>query len=138
MFKAQNRHILIVDNLHLCWVATGGAERGACLHRLPLESLIGGAPDAPDLPEALKRSAPTLGIVPDHWFGSETFPFRSTKPALIEAFLSRKLSESHPNSPPSANSSTTSTWPKAIKPRCCMPDFSPSPVGIVFTRRCAG
>ena len=99
MFRAPKHHILIADNQDVRWVAADGADQGACVCQLPLDSFAGEAAATPELPEGLKRNPPSLGIVPDHWFGSETYPFRSSKPALIEAFLSRKLAESHAEQP---------------------------------------
>lgn len=49
------------------------------------------------IPRSMRGSLKNFAIVPDHWFGTETYEFQSGKSALIDPFLERKLLAAHPN-----------------------------------------
>jgi hypothetical protein len=89
--------LMAVHNEELLWLSTDPADRGRCLWRLPLETVMEGGIGTLPFPETIRGNNKFLCIVPDHWFGMESYPFKSNKPNLIEPFLIRKLSASHPN-----------------------------------------
>jgi hypothetical protein len=87
---------MAVHENEVFWLPTDPADMDRCLFKMPLEDLLTGDGTAVSVPEYLKGNNRFLCLVPDHWFGMECYPFRSRKPALIEAFLERKLAASHP------------------------------------------
>jgi hypothetical protein len=98
VFRTKTSHILIVHQGEAIWVPSDPSQ-GASPIRQPLEGLLDGAGLSSQVPAGLADRPPALCIVPDHWFGIETYAFRSPKPALIEAFLERKLTAAHPDQP---------------------------------------
>jgi len=96
MFAKKLKAIVVVHNDSVHWVTRGRSHAGPETGRLALEALL----DAPDaagaLPATAKGNHQSLWIVPDHWFGMESYPFQSDKSALIVPFLERKLSAAHP------------------------------------------
>jgi hypothetical protein len=88
---------MAVHNEELFWLSTDAADQGRCLWRLPLETVMQGRIETPPFPDIIRGNNQFLCLVPDHWFGMESYPFKSNKPNLIEPFLIRKLSAGHPN-----------------------------------------
>jgi len=97
VFKEKDSVLIAIHDDTLLWLSTDQADMGRCLFQLPLETAMDGGIEALSLPEALKGNNKFLCIVPDHWFGMESFPFKSQKASLIEPFLKRKLASSHPD-----------------------------------------
>jgi hypothetical protein len=97
VLKEKHTVLMAVYNDELFWLSTDSADRGRCLWQLPLEAIMESRVETPPFPETLKGNNKFLCLVPDHWFGMESYPFKSNKPTLIEPFLIRKLSASHPN-----------------------------------------
>ena len=88
---------MAVHDEELFWLSTDAAGQGQCLWRLPLETVLEGPIGTPPFPETIRGNNKFLCLVPDHWFGTQSYPFRSNKPNLIEPFLIRKLTAGHPN-----------------------------------------
>ena len=87
---------MAIHNDALLWLSTDAADLGRCLFTLPLEKVLAQGRAHLPVPETLKGNNTFLCLVPDHWFGVESYPFKSPKSSLIEPFLQRKLSSSHP------------------------------------------
>jgi hypothetical protein len=97
MFVKRFVAIIAVHNDEVLWIDGRQPDAGRCLLRLPLEQVLGNATVVADrIPRMLKGNHRTLWIVPDHWFGMERYAFQSTRPALIEPFLERKLAAVFP------------------------------------------
>jgi hypothetical protein len=97
VFKEKNDALIAIHDDTIFWLSTNQADMGRCLFQLPLETGMEVGIDTNDFPESLKGNNKFLCLVPDHWFGMESYPFKSQKPSLIEPFLKRKLSSSHPD-----------------------------------------
>jgi len=97
VFKEKNGALIAVHDDTIFWLSTDQADMGRCLFQLPLETAVNGGIESVSLPESLKGNNKFLCLVPDHWFGMESFPFKSQKASLIEPFLKRKLTSSHPD-----------------------------------------
>ena len=96
MFTKRLPGIIVVNKDELLWIAGRQPDVGRCLLRLPLEQVLAGDGLADRIPKQLKGNHRSLCIVPDHWLGMERYPFQSTRPALIEPFLERKLTAAFP------------------------------------------
>lgn len=96
MFSKQYKTIIAVHEDHVYWFPGGTGSRSRPFFQVPLHQLLDDETPLPPLPDWLKGSHKTLCIMPDHWFGSQRFPFQSAKPSLIEPFLERKLTEAVP------------------------------------------
>jgi len=97
VLREKHTVLMAVHNEELFWLSTDAADQGRCLWRLPLETVMEGRIGTPPSPETVRGNNQFLCLVPDHWFGVESYPFKSNKPNLIEPFLVRKLSAGHPN-----------------------------------------
>jgi hypothetical protein len=96
MFARRLVAIIAVHNDEVLWIDGRQQDAGRCLLRMPLEHVLDNATIADSIPKALKGNHRTLWIIPDHWFGMERYSFQSTRPALIEPFLERKLAADFP------------------------------------------
>jgi hypothetical protein len=94
MFAKKVHWIMVVHDDELVWLPARG---GRCALRLPLQEVLAHGFAAERIPKGLKGNHRTLCIVPDHWFGMESYPFRSRKAGLIEPFLERKLAAAFPD-----------------------------------------
>jgi hypothetical protein len=97
MFTKQYKSIIAVHNDEICWICGDQAAGGDRPYvRLTLEQVLDNGQPPLQMPEWLKGSHSPLCIIPDHWFGLESYPFQSKKPSLIEPFLERKLTTAFP------------------------------------------
>ena len=96
MFRKQYKTIIAVHDDDVYWFS-GGAGSSRLFFQVPLHQLLDDETPLPPLPDWLKGSHKTLCIMPDHWFGSQSFPFQSVKTSLIEPFLERKLAVAFPD-----------------------------------------
>jgi len=96
MFGLKNHLVIFVHNNELIWLAGRGEEQGRCLLRLPLEEVLNDESVAERITKVIKGNYRSLCIVPDHWFGNESYPFQSRKVNLIEPFLKHKLTSAYP------------------------------------------
>jgi hypothetical protein len=96
MFGIKNHLVVFVHNNELIWLAGRGKEQGRCLLRLPLEEVLNNDAVAERISRVIKGKYRSLCIVPDHWFGNESYPFQSRKVSLIEPFLEHKLTSAYP------------------------------------------
>ena len=99
MFRKQYKTIIAVHDDIVFWFFGGAGRGGRPLFHVPLHQLLEAAPAIPQLPDWLKGGHKTLCIIPDHWFGSQSFSFQSGKASLIEPFLERKLTAAFPGQP---------------------------------------
>lgn len=95
MFRKQYKTIIAVHDDDVYWFC-GGAGSSRPFYQVPLHQLLDDETPIPSLPDWLKGGRKTLCIIPDHWFGSRSFPFQSGKASLIEPFLERKLTAAFP------------------------------------------
>ncbi len=96
MFGKQYKTIIAVHNDDVYWVSGGAVNGMRSFFQVPLNQLLEDDASRPPLPEWLRGSHRTLCIIPDHWFGSQSFAFQSGKASLIEPFLERKLTAAFP------------------------------------------
>jgi hypothetical protein len=96
MLAQKNIIIITVHNDAVWWIGQDTADQRRQWFRLPLEHVLADASPVPQMPEWLQGRTKSLCIFPDHWFGNESFPFKSKKPSLIEPFLERKLPMAYP------------------------------------------
>jgi hypothetical protein len=96
MFRKKNNIIIVIQNHEVCWLSGDHSNGGGHDFRLPLDQVLDAENTPVQLPEWLKSKHSPLCIIPDHWFGSQSYPFRSKKASLIEPFLERKLIAAHP------------------------------------------
>ncbi len=96
MFTKRLNGIIVVHNDEVFWTTGRQPNAGRSLLRLPLDQVLAGDVIADRIPREVKGNYKSLCIVPDHWLGMERYPFRSTRPALIEPFLERKLVAAFP------------------------------------------
>jgi hypothetical protein len=96
MLAQKHNTIIAVHNDAVWWIGQNSAAQSRRWFQLPLEQVLAAENPAPQMPEWLQGRTKSLCIFPDHWFGSETYPFQSKKPSLIEPFLERKLAVTHP------------------------------------------
>ena len=96
MLAQKHNTIIAVHNDTVWWIGSDTATGSRQWFRLPLEQVLADEGPAPQIPEWLQGRTQSLCIFPDHWFGSESYPFQSRKPSLIEPFLERKLPMTHP------------------------------------------
>ncbi len=96
MLGGRNRFILAVYNDELIWLSDRKEEAGKIVLRLPVEDVLNGDHLSDRIPKILTGNYRNLLIVPDHWFGTERYPFQSSKTGLIEPFLERKLGAEFP------------------------------------------
>jgi hypothetical protein len=96
MFQKSPTDIWVVNEEDIFRFETDFKDTVNLTLRLPFNQLMvdeGALTAGGDLVRGNHKS---LLIVPDHWMGNQSFPFRSNKPSLIEPFLARKLSSGHP------------------------------------------
>ncbi len=96
MFNKRLNGIIVVHNDEVLWTTGRQPNVGRSLLRLPLDQVLAGDGIADRIPREVKGNYKSLCIMPDHWLGMERFPFQSTRPALIEPFLERKLVAAFP------------------------------------------
>ena len=96
MLTQKTKTIIAVHNDEVCWIENSAAGRSRQVYLQPLDQVLSNENASLEMPDWLKGHHKTLCIIPDHWFGSQSYPFRSTKTSLIEPFLERKLKASHP------------------------------------------
>jgi hypothetical protein len=96
MFGKKYKIIIVVHNDTVCWIDNGATNQRRQSFQVPLDQVLSSDKAMPKMPDWLKGSQKTLCIIPDHWFGSQSYPFRSKKPSLIESFLERKLAAVQP------------------------------------------
>lgn len=96
MIRQNFKGLVVVHNEQVYWMANERSSQGKCLLQLPLDDVLEDAAVTVQFPKWSKANHKILCVVPDHWFGSETFPFQSKKAGLIEPFLERKLKAAHP------------------------------------------
>lgn len=97
MLKTKPQLVIAVYNDTVCWISGDPSDGQRAFFQLPLQQLLEDETSSLPLPEWLKNKQRPICIVPDHWFGSQSYPFQSKKPALIEPFLERKLTGSYPD-----------------------------------------
>jgi hypothetical protein len=97
MTMKKAKGLLIVHDDEAFWYDASHSGAATCLLKVPLDQALSDGSYAQQIPKSLKGNHKTLCVVPDHWFGSETYPFRSTKPSLVEPFLERKLRAAYPD-----------------------------------------
>lgn len=86
----------MIQNHEVCWLSGDHSNGCGNTFQLPLEKVLDAENTPVQLPDWLKGKHSPLCIIPDHWFGSQSYPFRSKKPSLIKPFLERKLIAAHP------------------------------------------
>jgi hypothetical protein len=96
MFGKHYKTIIAVHDDDVYWFSVGPGSSEPRFFQMPLQQMLNEAAPKPAFPEWLKGSHKTLCILPDHWFGNQSFPFQSGKPSLIEPFVERKLLTAHP------------------------------------------
>ncbi len=96
MFAKRFVGIIAVYDDEVFWIAARQPDTGRCVLRLPLRQVLEDATAISRIPKAFRGNHKMLCIVPDHWFGMERYLFQSTRPALIESFLERKLAAALP------------------------------------------
>lgn len=96
MFSKHYNIIIAVHDDDAYWFSGGTGRSDRLFFQVPLQQLLDDETPLPSLPDWLKGSHKTLCIIPDHWFGSQSFPFQSGKASLIEPFLERKLTAAFP------------------------------------------
>lgn len=96
MFGTKFNIIIAVQNDEVCWISCDRGVGGGQFFTLPLEQLLNHDKATLPLPDWLQGKQKPLCIIPDHWFSSQSYAFRSKKPSLIEPFLERKLAAAYP------------------------------------------
>ena len=97
MFRRRKYYIVVVHKDELLWLDDQRDGTTVCVFRLSMDKLIDNDGGIDQFPKELRGNYRSLLIVPDHWFGTENYPFRSRKAALIEPFLERKLTNEYPD-----------------------------------------
>ncbi|MFZ1986773.1 MAG: hypothetical protein WAU91_20345 [Desulfatitalea sp.] len=96
MFKKKLNAIVVVHNETVYWITCNWRDSGRRVIQMPLEQVLTDSRMADQIPATARGNYKTMCIVPDHWFGRESYPFQSPKHSLIEPFLERKLSAAYP------------------------------------------
>ena len=96
MLAKKTKIILVVQNEEIWWIRLDAAAGDRQWFRQPLAQLLTDEEPERRMPGWLQGNIQPLCLFPDHWFGSESHPFQSRKPSLIEPFLERKLSVAYP------------------------------------------
>ena len=96
MFSKHYKTIIAVHGDDVYWLSADPGDQDCRFFQIPLEQLLNDENPLTLLPDWLKGTHKALCIFPDHWFGSQSFPFQSGKASLIEPFLERKLVSAHP------------------------------------------
>jgi hypothetical protein len=97
MFAKNTASIAVVNDneLHFLRVSRGG--EGKTIDSLPLDQFLSDDMVSERIPEDARHRMNTLLIVPDYWFGNESYEFQSQKKSLAEAFVERKLQADYPD-----------------------------------------
>lgn len=96
MLTRRYKGIVVVHDSDVCWIGCRRTNSAQVLLRAPLAQVLEDETVADQIPKNLRGNNKTLCIVPDHWLDSESYPFRSKKPSLVEPFLERKLAAAYP------------------------------------------
>jgi hypothetical protein len=99
MFEKPYKTVVAAHNGEVCWFCSDAVKDDRRWFQMPLQQLLDDESALPSLPDWLKGCHHTLCIIPDHWFGNQSFPFQSGKASLIEPFLERKLTAAYPDQP---------------------------------------
>jgi hypothetical protein len=99
MFEKQYKTVIVAQDDEVYWFSSDDVSGQCRFFQMPLQQLLEDETAPPSLPDWLKGSHRTLCIIPDHWFGNQSFPFQSGKVSLIEPFLERKLAAAYPDQP---------------------------------------
>jgi hypothetical protein len=97
VFKRKVDGIVIVHNDIVYGIETDSGKDGRCTIQLPLDQLLNGGSLVDKLFRTRKGKYQILCILPDHWFGIETYPLHSRRANLIEPYLERRLAAAHPD-----------------------------------------
>lgn len=97
MFKVRYKGIVVVHNEGVGWIGCDRSDAGQCLQHLPLQQILDGDLDVNQIPSKMRGNSKTLCIIPDHWFESSSYPFRSKKRSLIEPYIERKIASTYPD-----------------------------------------
>lgn len=99
MFKAKKPGFIVIHNENLSFMLSDQRGTWQCMESLPLSNFL-------DTDICIELSNRKLGdydfslmIVPDFWFGSRTFDFKSSDKSAIESFIARKLKLEFPKHP---------------------------------------
>lgn len=96
MFGTKFSIIIAVQHDEVCWISCDRGDDDGPFFSLPLEQLLNHDKATLPLPDWVQGKQKPLCIIPDHWFGSQSYPFRSKKRSLIKPFLERKLAAAYP------------------------------------------
>ena len=88
--------LIVVHNGEIYWIEMRDGRQGRCVLQLPVDQFIENPSPVRKLSQLCHSNYRALCLIPDHWFGIETYPFRSKRAGLIEPFLERRLTAAYP------------------------------------------
>ncbi len=99
MFRSKQYGLIVATDEAVFFIEYNGKNQGRTVLKLALNDFIDESPDIGVLPPAFTQKNNCVLIVPDHWFGQQTYPFKTPKPSLVKPFIERKLKAAHPDQP---------------------------------------
>jgi len=98
-FRKRVTPITLISGEEIYFIIQEGSAGGKISEPVPLGPLLKDEVDLSEIPRPFRDRGNAVMIVPDYWLGNNSFPFRSKKRSLAEAFLERKLRDEFPAIP---------------------------------------
>jgi len=99
MFKKKDKQITVFNNKKIFFVTYDNNENLSVIDSHPIDKFLSDNFKIEDINEDARSKVNSLLIVPDYWFGNNTYVFQSKKKSLVEPFIQRKLTSEYPDLP---------------------------------------
>jgi len=99
MFKKKDEQITVVNDKKIFFVTYDNNKDLSVIDSHPINKFLSDSFKIKDINKDARSIVNSLLIVPDYWFGNNTYVFQSKKKSLVEAFIQRKLTSEYPDLP---------------------------------------
>ncbi|MCG2755682.1 MAG: hypothetical protein L6247_09005 [Desulfobacteraceae bacterium] len=99
MFKKKDKQITIFNNGKIFFVTYDKNKNFSVIDSHSIDNFLSDSFKIEDINEDARYKINSLLIVPDYWFGNNTYVFQSKKKSLVEEFIKRKLTSEHSDLP---------------------------------------
>ena len=99
MFKKKDKQITVFNNEKIFFVTYDNNKNLSLIDSHSIDNFLSDSFKIEDINEEARSKVNSLLIVPDYWFGNNTYVFQSKQKSLVEEFIQRKLKSEHPDLP---------------------------------------
>lgn len=98
MFKKKDKQITVFNNEKISFVIYDNNNLSV-IDSHSIDNFLSDSFKIKDINDEARSRINSLLIVPDYWFGNNTYVFQSKKKSLVEDFIKRKLTSEHSDLP---------------------------------------